>query len=192
MLSCPDRVNKTIPAEYRKTAEALFPPKGGVGGSEQALAFADILEVSADYRKLLSLGELRPVGSPPNAEMRKFLHSFQNNLDLLIQKTWVEKTDEDRKEKLQNRIPGFVTHIENADYAEALKEFSVVLEELSWLLFGPQSHKEDFIEYVFRIDSQLGLFWWYVGQTSRVLAELTDRAVIRSILFLGICYLTDF
>jgi hypothetical protein len=165
---------------------------GGTGRQEDALAFAAVLGIGQNYRTLLGPGEARPVGSPPAGEMKKFLHSFQNNLDLLIQKTWVEKTDEDRKEKLQNRIPGFMALIEDAQFREALEEFGVILEELAWLLFGPQSHKEDFTEYTFRIDTQMGLFWWYGGQIVRILAGLKDRDTIRAILLLGLCYLTEF
>ncbi|MDR2552142.1 MAG: hypothetical protein LBD31_03110 [Treponema sp.] len=192
MLHCPDRVNAALPGEYKEIAEALFPPQGGAGGLEEAIAFAGALDIEGDYRKLLTLGELRPVGSIPGTEMLRFLHSFQNNLDLLIEKTWVEKTDEFRKDKLLERVPGLIAMIENADYGGALKEFAGMLEELSWLLFGEQSRKEDFIEYALRIDVPMGLFWWYGGQISRVLAELKDRAFIRIILLLGLCYLTDF
>jgi hypothetical protein len=189
MLSCPACA---IPEEYKKAAEALFPPRGKTGGLEDAFAFADALGIGADYRRLLSLGEVRSEGTSPGPGMQKYLVSFRNNLDLLIRKTWVEKTDEERKEKLQERIPGFMTLINNAEYHAALEEFSAVLEELAWLLFGAQSRKDDFTEYTFRIDTQMGLFWWYAGHINRILPELKDRAVIRAILLLGICYLTDF
>jgi hypothetical protein len=189
MLSCPACV---IPEEYEKAAESLFPPRGNTGGLEDAFAFADVLGIGADYRKLLALGEVRQEGTSPGPEMQKYLASFRNNLDLLISKTWVEKTDEDRKEKLQARIPGFMALISNAEYHGALEEFSVILEELAWLLFGPQSRKDDFTEYTFRIDTQMGLFWWYAGHINRLFPDLKDRAVARAILLLGVCYLTDF
>ncbi|MDR0403885.1 MAG: hypothetical protein LBH35_09890 [Treponema sp.] len=189
MLSCPACA---IPEECKKAAESLFPPKGNTGDLEDAFAFADALGIGADYRRLLSLGGLRSEGTSPGPDMQKYLASFRNNLDLLISKTWVEKTDEDRKERLQERIPGFMALINNAEYGKALEEFSAVLEELAWLLFGSQSRKDDFTEYTFRIDSQMGLFWWYAGHINRILPGLKDRAVTRAILLLGICYLTDF
>ncbi|MDR2663112.1 MAG: hypothetical protein LBC31_08965, partial [Treponema sp.] len=99
MLCCPSCPAKSVPEEYRKAAEALFPAKMPAAGNPGAAApgFADVLGVGADYRKL-------DAGWGNPAELKKFLLSFQNNLDLLIQKTWVEKADEDRKEKLQNRV----------------------------------------------------------------------------------------
>jgi hypothetical protein len=189
MLSCPACA---VPKECKKAAESLFPSSGNTGGLEDAFAFADALGIGTDYRKLLALGGVRSEGSSPSPDMQKYLASFQNNLDLLIRKTWVEKTDEDRKEKLQGRIPGFMARINNAEYHGALEEFSAVLEELAWLLFGAQSRKDDFAEYTFRIDAQMGLFWWYAGHIDRILPDLKDRALTRAILLLGICYLTDF
>jgi hypothetical protein len=182
-------MNSALPQDYRQTAEALFPPAGGAGGRKEALAFAGILGIDADFRTLLDLWE---ADSERSAETEKFFHSFQNNLSLLIQKTWVEKTDEDRKERLLNRVPALVDLIKNGGYAGALREFGEILEELAWLLFGIQSRKDDFIEYAIRIDSQIGLFWWYGGQIGRVYPELKDNSVIRLILLLGLCYLAGF
>ena len=127
--------------------------------------------------------------------MAHFLRHFQNNLDLLIQKTWVEKADETRKEKLQERVPPLIDEIEKESYQQALIVFGAILEELAYLFFGAQSNEDDFTEYTFRIDTQMGLFWWYGGQIGRlrnVLNQALDDTVLRAILLLGICYLTNF
>ena len=192
MLKCPPCSCQAIPGEYKSITEALFPQEGGTGGRETVSAFAAALGIEADYRALLVLGELRPVGSSPGPEMRKFLRSFRNNLDLLVRKTWVEKCDEERKDLLLNRIPGLMELIENADYHAALKEFAAVLDELAWLMFGEQSRGDDFIEYVVRIDPPMGLFWWYGGRIGRAASQLKDRALTRELLLVGLCYLTDF
>jgi hypothetical protein len=166
---------------------------------EDAAAFANILGIAADYKRLLA-------AENTGGDMETFLCHFQNNLDLLIQKTWVEKADETRKEKLQDSIPGFIEKIEAGHYRKALAEFGDILGELAYLLFGAQSHKEDFIEYAIRIDEQMGLFWWYGGQigclqspgepAEAVSAENPDTAVdspwLRAVLFIGLCYLTNF
>jgi hypothetical protein len=119
------------------------------------------------------------------------LGHFQNNLDLLIQKTWVEKADEQRKEKLLDRLPGFIAGIEAGEYHRALTDFGHILEELAYLFFGAQSHKEDFTEYTLRIDTQMGLFWWYGGQLG-CLGESRDTEYLRAVLMIGVCYLTNF
>jgi hypothetical protein len=193
MHSCPLHVNKSIPGEYRKAAEKLFPPGGfppGKGpGKAAARAFAGILGIEADYKRLL------PVNKTGD-EMHHFLAHFQNNLDLLIQKTWIEKSDEDRKAKLETRVPPFIREIEEGNFQKALRDFGVILEELAYLFFGAQSTREDFTEYALRIDIQMGLFWWYGGQlgclASDHAGEAADNESLWAVLLIGICFLTNF
>jgi hypothetical protein len=203
MFHCCSCNSVFIPEEYRGIAEALFPPElnEGSGGpeaaeaeakaKEKAFAFAGILGIGADYCRLLDLEECGP-------EMKTFLQHFRNNLELLIQKTWVEEADVERKQELEDQIPGLMTKIEGKDYLSALMDFSVILEELAWLFFGPQSRKEDFAEYTFRIDAQMGLFWWYGTQIGRMeewakrKPHIAGQAMIRAVLLIGLCYLTNF
>ena len=171
---------KVLPKEYRKLAETLF------SDSCDYLAFADKLGVGTYYRRLDS--DWKNLD-----ELDKFLHSFRNNLELLIQKTWVEKVDENRKETLLDQVPDFISLIKQEDYARALREFRIILEEIAWLLFGTQSIKDDFLDYVIRIDDQLGLFWWYSCQLEYFLSQKPkETETLRALLFLGLCYLTDF
>jgi hypothetical protein len=199
MYSCPPCINLFIPTEYRETAENLFPPGGFPAGTgpdqEAASAFAEILGIGADYRRLLGVNQT-------GKEMNAFLCHFQNNLDLLIQKTWVEKADEIRKERLQDRIPDFVAGIKKGNFQQSLEEFGAILEELAYLLFGAQSGKEDFPEYTFRIDTQMGLFWWYGGQLNCLRrisggqpgdgSAYSESRTLWAVLLIGICYLTNF
>jgi hypothetical protein len=188
MFSCPPCTSKALPREFRSTAEALFPPKGfpqGKGPSLKSIkGFANILGIGDDYKRLQESGLAEA----------KLLNNFQNNLDLLIQKTWVEKADEVRKERLQDKVPPFIELIEKGNNSEALKEFGAILEELAYLFFGAQSQKDDFAEYVMRIDPQMGLFWWYGGQINaeRSWVNYVDSSLIYAMLLLGICYLTNF
>jgi hypothetical protein len=189
MYSCPPCVNASIPEEFRKTAENLFPPGGfpeGKGPTVSAAAdFADILGIGTDYRRLLA-------GNKTGTELHHFLYHFQNNLDLLIQKTWVEKADEVRKEKLQDKIPALIDEIEKGNFEKALKDFGAVLEELAYLFFGAQSGRSDFTEYALRIDIQMGLFWWYGGQLGCLQTGVKDGECLWAVLLIGICYLTNF
>ena len=187
-------MNSAVPAEYRNVAESLFPSDGfssGQGPDLKAVAaFAETLGISADYRRLLVLEK-------NSNELKAFLEHFQNNLDLLIQKTWVEKADEARKEKLQDNVPPFMVLIEQGNFQHAIEEFGIILVELAYLFFGAQSTKDDFTEYTFRIDAQMGLFWWYGGRLASLkgLYENKDAGcsqVLRAVLLLGICYLTNF
>ena len=183
-----------LPGEYRKAAERLFPSGGFLPGKEPDLktvtVFAKALGIGVEHQRLLSLDK-------NSAEQQTFLDHFQNNLDLLIQKTWVEKSDETRKGKLQDKIPLFMNSIEQGNYLKAIEDFNSILEELAYLFFGIQSSKDDFTEYTFRIDAQMGLFWWYGGKLVS-LKELSaekngqNDKVLWAILLLGLCYLTNF
>jgi hypothetical protein len=183
-----------LPGEYRKSSERLFPKDGFSRGQKPdmkaAAEFAKSLGIGIEYQRLFSLDK-------KSAELQTFLDYFQNNLDLLIKKTWVEKSDERRKEKLHNDIPVFMSTIENENFGKAIEEFGSILEELSYLFFGSQTEKEDFTEYTFRIDAQMGLFWWY-GSKLSLLKDLTeknntkDEKFLWAILLLGLCYLTNF
>ncbi|MCL2380009.1 MAG: hypothetical protein FWC64_00275 [Treponema sp.] len=193
MFNSPLCVSKLLPKEYRAIPEKLFPSGGfskGKGPSvEAAEAFAGILGIGEDYKRLLGVHtQGQPAGD--------FLERFQNNLDLLIQKTWVEKAEEARKERLLDTVPPFIAVIEKGDYSRALEEFGPILEELAYLFFGPQSQKDDFAEYALRVDVEMGLFWWYGGQINAARSALwvknAEKGVLRAVLLLGICYLTNF
>jgi hypothetical protein len=188
MLRSSKHTYEALPKEYRKVAEQLFPQKGIFGVKSPSLdtiySFAEKLGIGADFFNVLKSAEA-------DVSIKKLLSHFQNNLDLLIQKTWVEKDDEVRKEKLQSKVPDFVAGIEAGEYKEAVAAFGVILEELAYLFFGAQIKKDDFIEYVFRIDDQMGLFWWYGGNIS-LLSETKDAECLRAALLIGICYLTNF
>jgi hypothetical protein len=194
MHSCPFHANQFLPGEYRKIAEELFPPGGfppGKGPDKAAArTFAEILGIGADYKRLLSVNKT-------GEEMYRFLAHFQNNLELLIQKTWIEKADEDRKVKLETRLPPLIREIGEGNFQRALHDFGTILEELAYLFFGAQSTREDFIEYALRIDIQMGLFWWYGGRLECLTSKDREETAAGSeslwaVLLLGICYLTNF
>jgi hypothetical protein len=181
-------IDDVIPAEYRELADRLFPATGvGAPGPKGFLAeqqFARLLGIEEDFNQAVQEQQNQAV-------LKRLLVHFQNNVELLIHKTWVEKADEAHKEKLLTRIPRFVENMEAGHYEQALAVFINILQELAYLLFGAQSHKGDFIEYTFRIDSQIGLFWWYAGKLSQ-LQSVQDNDLIRAYLLIGICFLADF
>jgi hypothetical protein len=183
-----------IEDDYRVAAETLFPsgthPEGEGMTFGAVENFADILGVGAEFRRFAPEG-VSGAGGAGIEEFRHFLAHFQNNLDLLISKTWVEKSDEVKKEQLQHRLPVLIDLIYDGDYRAALEEFGAVLDELAYLFFGTQSLKEDFTEYALRIDTQMGLFWWYGSQIRTQNLKIDDN-ILRALLLIGICYLTSF
>jgi len=193
MYRCSSGINLAIPDEYRTIADALFSADGFSpehGRELKAAAdFAKALGTGAEYQRLFALKK-------DDEKMRTFLGHFQNNLDLLIQKTWVEKADEARKEKLQDQVPPLMALIEQGNFQQTLEEFGIILDELAYLFFGTQSNQEDFTEYTFRIDPQIGLFWWYGSQLGSLKetgknGALNDES-LWAVLLIGLCYLTNF
>jgi hypothetical protein len=180
--------HEIIPIEYRNITEKLF-STAGIGSTPES---AETL--AADLARMLGIGteysELYSSADPERAFKRLLAH-FRNNVELLIQKTWVEKADEANKEKLLDRVPLFVADLESGNYERALRIFTRILDELAYLLFGAQSHKGDFIEYTFRIDPQIGLFWWYSSNISAIIGS-TQIRTLRSILLVGVCFLASF
>jgi hypothetical protein len=176
-----------VDSNYRIAAETLFPPERSKLDKGPTLAaveaFADILGIGMEFKRIMQ--------GASSGEFRHFLAHFENNLALLISKTWVEKSDEVRKEHLQRRLPVLISFIESGDYESALAEFGTILDELAFLFFGNQSLKEDFTEYALRIDTQMGLFWWYGSQIRRQNLKV-DSNILRALLLIGICYLTSF
>ncbi|GHU40276.1 hypothetical protein FACS1894190_06970 [Spirochaetia bacterium] len=179
-----------VETEYRIVCESLFPPKGLQDGEvpsiKAAQDFSRVLGIEPGYIKLVNEEKTG------DGDFDHFLLHFENNLALLISKTWVEKTDEIRKERLQARLPQFISKIKKSDWSGALQEFGEVLEELAFLFFGVQSEKEDFIEYTLRIDTQMGLFWWYGCCIRQQKFPKNAGAILRALLLIGVCYLAEF
>ena len=183
--------NKAVPREFRSIAAKLFSVKKNTFKSiiEYAMAFAKALGINQDYTVCIETYK-------DGKDLEHFLNSFQNNVELLIQKTWVEEADVNRKEELQAKLPVFIDKIKNEHYKLALEEFGAILEELAYLFFGEQSKKIDFNEYAFRIDPQVGLFWWYGGLLCSAPGQdwsiTAENSALLAVLLLGICYLTNF
>jgi hypothetical protein len=178
---------KLLQKEYQSIAGALFPENGEARGeccAHNARDFAEILGIGAEFSRLFSTNF-------QTADFQAFLEHFRKNLSLIITKTWVEKCDEARKDRLKTRLPNFILLIKKSEYRNALNEFGLILDELLSLLFGNELLQEDFIEYTLRIDTQIGLFCWYGRQLKN--APLPDTAdALRAFLLIGLCYLTNF
>ncbi|MDR2468029.1 MAG: hypothetical protein LBD22_03620 [Spirochaetaceae bacterium] len=166
-----------LPTEYKESALNLFREGAGLDAIKK---YAQLLGVESAYERNFS----------SDTEFQGLLQHFHKNSSLLIAKTWVDKADKIRKEKIGARIQTFVTKAGAGNYDNALADFGIILEEFGFLFFGEQSKKTDLLEYAFRIDIQLGLFCWY----GKHLADISPQANFefrRALLLMGICYLTS-
>ena len=81
----------------------------------------------------------------------KLISSFHNNLNLLVQKTWVEKADEALKEQVLFRLDNLCNALKEKKEA-SYEDFVVLLKDVVYLMFGSQAKTADFAEYALRID----------------------------------------
>ncbi len=124
-----------------------------------AIEFSDILGSRGEFTQYVH-GSARE----RLANIDRLLKIFEENVQLLVHKTWVEKSDEKHKEKLLEELSAFEEEYKNSAVRSAFVRFVALARSIAHLLFGAQSNAPDFLVYCFRIDPQLGLFFWYLGQ----------------------------
>lgn len=120
----------------------------------------------------------------------KLLKSFHNNLQLLVQKTWVEKNDETVKDQLLDQLELICTDLANKNYTQTYSSMLSVLSDAVYLMFGSSVKKEDFAEYALRIDPDFGTFWWYLQSLPQEQDWNTNK--IRMALLLGMCFIANY
>lgn len=116
--------------------------------------------------------------------------SFHSNLTLLVQKTWVEKSDEALKEQALYQLDKICASLNKKAYADVYKEYLTLLNDVVHLMFGPLSKKDDFAEYSLRIDPEFGIFWWFLQNVSTQMPE--DIEIGRLYILLGMFFLANF
>ena len=92
--------------------------------------------------------------------VEKLVSSFKNNLTLLIQKTWVEKSDIALKDQLLYQLNIFLS---NDSWTDNYSLFLQLINQAVFLMFGQKPDTPDFAEYTLRIDPEFGIFWWYIS-----------------------------
>ncbi len=121
---------------------------------------------------------------------KTLINSFHNNLTLLIQKTWVEKSDEVLKDQVLYKLDEVCDCLKNNDYAKIYEDFIDLLNESVFLMFGSLSKKDDFSEYALRIDPGFGVFWWFLKSLSTQMPK--DIKVGRLYIILGMLFLANY
>ncbi|MBR5400685.1 MAG: hypothetical protein IK102_02635 [Treponema sp.] len=94
------------------------------------------------------------------ASVEKLVSSFKNNLTLLIQKTWVEKSDIALKDQLLYQLN---VYLSNEKWSDNYTLFLQLINQAVFLMFGQKPDTPDFAEYTLRIDPEFGIFWWYIS-----------------------------
>lgn len=119
---------------------------------KNAVQLADVFGLGSGFKKIIE---------NKSDEESKLISSFNNNLVLLIQKTWVEKSDEELKAQVLYLLEEFRKQIGKGKYKASYASFISIVNDVVYLMFGNQSKSKDFDEYALRIDPEFGMFWWY-------------------------------
>ena len=120
----------------------------------------------------------------------KLVSSFHKNLVLLIQKTWVEKSDEELKAQVLYHLDEFCALLNSHKYTQAYESFFSIVDDVIYLMFGIQTKAKEFSEYALRIDPEFGIFWWYVKSLPRDATWPTQKS--RIAILLGMYFLANF
>ena len=159
----PEFINATDVAEINRLATVI----SGLFNAQDV--FAEVLEGTDDS---------------------KLIASFKKNLTLLIQKTWVEKTDEAVKEQVLYNLEQFCAYAEDGKYADEYARFSQILSDVVYLMFGPQSKEPEFESYALRIDPEFGIFWWYIQSLPETSSFSSEKC--RVLILLGMYFLANY
>ncbi len=123
-----------------------------------------------------------------NDDHNKLILSFKNNLKLLIQKTWVEKSDVALKEEILFKLD--VLFKNPVDWKKSYTKFLEILANAVYLMFGQQTKSDDFAEYSLRIDPEFGIFWWYIKSLPLSAEWPEDKC--RNAVLLGMYFLANY
>lgn len=128
-------------------------------------ALSDFLSLDENYENSVDIiaqafGSEGEFSSLNEQGIQKLVLSFKNNLTLLIQKTWVEKSDIALKEQLLYKLGIF---LQSNDWIANYNAFHQLIDQAIFLMFGQSTDTPDFSEYTMRIDPEFGIFWWYIS-----------------------------
>lgn len=181
--------DSSMPVAVKKAVTESLPFFIGIGSDSQlastAIQLADAFGDQGSFASTMS-----PKSSERDEAEKKLVLSFQKNLELLVQKTWVEKADESMKEEMLFRINTLCANLSRFDYHTALSEFLPVLHDVVYLLFGNLARNEFFLEYAVRIDPDFGFFWYYINSLPP--HKDWSEAKCRAAVLLGIFFLANF
>jgi hypothetical protein len=147
---------------------------------------ADMLGLPGEFSRYIEGSCGREAG------IRRLKSCFLNNIELLIQKTWVEKSDEAIKDKLRKEVDSFMGMVDALALPEAIPAFVRVCRQTAFMLFGEESRKTDFYEYAVRIEPKLGLFFWYVSFLEKQDAKALDAKLLENELLVGMYFIASF
>ncbi len=178
-------VSQFVSADVRSALSSFLSPQNDCELSDCTRSIAECFGMGEAYNMLAA-----PLSAERDIQEGKLIHSFRNNTELLVQKTWVEKSDETLKEQVLYRIENLCTSMDEKKYEKSYADFLSLLNDVVYLMFGAQAKKDDFGEYAFRIDPEFGIFWWYI--TNLPVSPSWPAEKCRTAVLLGMIFLANY
>ena len=155
-------------------------------------ALSDFLEKKNGYdssadKITKAFGSNKDISKLDEEGVSKLVASFKNNLTLLIQKTWVEKSDIALKDQLLYQLDIFLG---NNAWTDNYVLFLQIINQAVFLMFGQKPDSSDFAEYTLRIDPEFGIFWWYISNLPPKADWSEDKC--RLAMMLGMYFLANY
>lgn len=174
-------IEEFVDTKTMKALDTLLSSESEEETLDSSLLLSDFLGIGDSFKKITdkdSDGE------------SKLISSFNKNLVLLIQKTWVEKSDEELKARVLYQLEEFCRQLVSKDYNQAYPLFFSIVDNVVYLMFGNQTKAKDFPEYALRIDPEFGIFWWYITSLPHEVcwSEMKSRIA----LLLGMFFLANY
>ncbi|MCR5045636.1 MAG: hypothetical protein K6A42_03565 [Treponema sp.] len=120
----------------------------------------------------------------------KLISSFQKNLSLLVQKTWIEKSDAELKEHVLYKLNEYSECVSKDEWKKSFASLWEIVADVVYLMFGNQAKSADFEEYSLRIDPEFGIFWLYVKSLPQEQDWEKDKT--RIAMLLGMFFLANY
>ncbi len=153
-----------------------------------AKGIAEAFEISHVFNAILS--------DESGSLEKKAIMSWGQNVHLLIDKTWVEQTEELFKMETSRAIDkmtlAFLTFLDKKHemYSPNFEAFCTLLRDTVYLLFGKEARLDSLVEYVLRMEPHFGLFCYYLSQLKEIKTMTEYKA--RLAILLAIVFLAEF
>lgn len=127
---------------------------------------------------------------------RDVIQSWNRNVHLLIDKTWVEQNDElfkmETARSLDRMTESFTTFLleKKEMYSPNFQSFCTILSDIVYLLFGTEAKLDSLVEYVLRMEPHFGLFCYYLSQIKQI--NKLDEHKARLAILIAVVFLAEF
>lgn len=176
-----DLIKQFVDERSRAALGGLINSESGADAEECGIRLSALFGPDEYFKRIIA---------PDSGEERRFVESFKNNIELLIQKTWIEETDIVLKEQVIYQVEHFRERMLAKDYFVCYGLFLSIVDSIVYLMFGEQAREADFSEYTFRLDPAFGIFWWYMKSLPQ--EHSADWVRVRIEILLGMFFLANY